>query len=341
MLVLSACLPRLTGIQGRLLDAEGNAINGTADMVFDYWTCASGGEGDSGCDKVYSETKNDVLVDEGLFDVSIGTSSLNADEEPDPSIFARRLWVEITVNGETLTPRQKLLGSPYAHSLVGGAVVFSLHQGPGGTDGTDENYGSLSVVSGGAKGTSLVLGNGQNGGDFLRACASPLGGSTNRECTDLRFRISNTGNVSADGAFTGGGADFAEYINATGSRRQYEPGDVLVIRPDQDRAVELSSAAYSTAVIGVFSTDPALLGGGKFLPDNGVTDMLPVGIIGIVPVKVSAENGPIHRGDMLTTSSIPGHAMLASEFVPGSILGKAMGELDEGTGVIEVVLLLQ
>ncbi len=69
--------------------------------------------------------------------------------------------------------------------------------------------------------------------------------------------------------------------------------------------------------------------------------MIPVGIVGIVPVKVSAENGPIHRGDLLTTSATPGHAMRADTYIPGAILGKAMGELQSGTGVIEVVLLLQ
>jgi hypothetical protein len=82
------------------------------------------------------------------------------------------------------------------------------------------------------------------------------------------------------------------------------------------------------------------MGGGRYLPDDGKTDMLPVGIVGIVPVKVSAENGAIHRGDMLTTSNTPGYAMRATEYVPGATLGKAMGELNSGTGVIEVVLLL-
>ncbi len=115
----------------------------------------------------------------------------------------------------------------------------------------------------------------------------------------------------------------------------------MVISATQDRTVELSTEPYSTAVIGVYSTDPAFMGGGRYLDDDGNTDMLPIGIVGIVPVKVSAENGPIRRGDMLTTSSIPGHAIRATEFVPGSILGKAMGELEDGTGVIEVVLLLQ
>jgi hypothetical protein len=68
---------------------------------------------------------------------------------------------------------------------------------------------------------------------------------------------------------------------------------------------------------------------------------LPVAITGIVPCKVSAENGPIHRGDLLTTSATPGHAMKATELKLGTILGKALSELDSGTGVIDILVVLQ
>jgi hypothetical protein len=335
-LLFSGCLPRMVGMQGRLLDSEGIPVEGSVDMVINYWSCLDGDESVSGCEILYSETKNNVPVTKGVFDVTIGSTDLVANAGIDPLLFARPLFAEFVIEGETLSPRQRLLGAPYAMSLVGGAVVGGLHAGPGGTDGTDANYATLSVLAAGNNGTALLVSSAN--GDLIRACDAP---STTRECGDLRFRITADGNVTADGMFTGGGADFAEYLDATGDRAGYEPGDVLIVSPDQDRAVALSTEPYSTAVIGVYSTDPAVMGGGRYLSENGETDMLPVGIVGIVPVKVSAENGPIHRGDLLTTSSIPGHAMLATEFVPGAILGKAMGELEEGTGVIEVVLLLQ
>lgn len=338
-LVLAACPARLIGFQGRLLDADGNPINGTADFVFDYWTCASGAG--AGCSMVFSQARDDVPVVDGLFDTSIGTFDLDSTEAPDPGLFARRMWVEITVNGETLTPRQELFGAPYAMSLAGGAIVISTHAGDTGNPAAEaNNYASFSVIAAGT-GTALGVNANTNGGDLIRACTGALGGTSTRECSNLRMRLTNTGNLRIDGAVTAGGADFAEHLAATGAATDYEPGDVLVISPDQDRAVALATEPYSTAVIGVYSTDPALLGGGRYLPDSGETEMLPVGIVGIVPVKVSAENGAIRRGDLLTTSSTPGHAMLADEYVAGAILGKAMGELEEGTGVIEVVLLLQ
>jgi len=64
-------------------------------------------------------------------------------------------------------------------------------------------------------------------------------------------------------------------------------------------------------------------------------------LVGTVPVKASAINGPIRVGDLLTTSSIPGYAMRASEPLPGTILGKALEPLEEGTGVILVLVTLQ
>ena len=40
-----------------------------------------------------------------------------------PSIFAEPTYMELTIDSETLAPRQRLLGAPYAFSLVPGAVV--------------------------------------------------------------------------------------------------------------------------------------------------------------------------------------------------------------------------
>jgi hypothetical protein len=66
-------------------------------------------------------------------------------------------------------------------------------------------------------------------------------------------------------------------------------------------------------------------------------------IIGIVPTKVSAENGPVRRGDLLVTSSIPGYAMKGVDHsrMLGAVIGKALGNLDSGTGVVEVLITLQ
>jgi hypothetical protein len=66
-------------------------------------------------------------------------------------------------------------------------------------------------------------------------------------------------------------------------------------------------------------------------------------MVGIVPTKVTAENGPIHPGDLLVSSSSMGYAMKGTDRgrMLGAVIGKALGHLDSGSGVIEVVITLQ
>lgn len=59
-----------------------------------------------------------------------------------------------------------------------------------------------------------------------------------------------------------------------------------------------------------------------------------VALAGRVPVKADASFGAIRPGDPLTSSPLPGVAMLASK--PGPIVGTALESLESGAGVIEV-----
>jgi hypothetical protein len=154
------------------------------------------------------------------------------------------------------------------------------------------------------------------------------------------WRVDRTGKgFFANGTQTGG-ADFAEQIAVAGNKTDYEPGDVLVISTETDRVVELSTVAYSSAVIGVYSTKPAVLAGAPDTDDP--LSGIPVAVVGIVPCKVSAENGAIQRGDLLVTSSTPGHAMRAGPNPPqGTVLCKALQPLTSGTGVISILVTLQ
>jgi len=72
-------------------------------------------------------------------------------------------------------------------------------------------------------------------------------------------------------------------------------------------------------------------------------DEVPMAVVGIVPVKVTAENGPIKPGDLLVTSSMPGRAMKGTDRnqLIGAVIGKAMAPLESGTGTIEVLVSLQ
>jgi hypothetical protein len=116
---------------------------------------------------------------------------------------------------------------------------------------------------------------------------------------------------------------------------------VLIIDPENPGKFLKSAAAYSTAVTGVYSTKPGVIGRRQTTPKN--SDEVPMAMIGIVPTKVSAESGPIKPGDILVTSSTIGYAMKGTDRtrIPGAVIGKALGNLESGTGVIEVVITLQ
>lgn len=179
---------------------------------------------------------------------------------------------------------------------------------------------------------------------------------------DIKFRVNGNGDVTADGAFTGGGADFAEMLQVSSGAATVEPGDVMVIEPARTGAITKSATARSTLVAGIYSTKPGFIGSerdwdksfgqkmGTFDDETGAFSMtdiaqtfdeIPMAVVGIVPCKVSAENGAIRPGDLLVTSATPGHAMREDNPAVGTVLGKAMGELSSGTGMIKVLVTLQ
>ena len=115
---------------------------------------------------------------------------------------------------------------------------------------------------------------------------------------------------------------------------------MLAISTNSDRTVEKSSEPYSTLVIGVYATKPGVLLTERPI-DASHEDTIPVGVVGVIPTKVSAENGAIRRGDFLVTSSIPGHAMKGTdrERMFGATIGKALEEFKgTDTAVIKVLV---
>ncbi len=65
-------------------------------------------------------------------------------------------------------------------------------------------------------------------------------------------------------------------------------------------------------------------------------------LAGRVPVKVTDEGGSIRPGDLLVAAPTAGHAMRAPDQPrPGSVIGKALGRLGTGTGVVEMLVMLR
>lgn len=157
------------------------------------------------------------------------------------------------------------------------------------------------------------------------------------------FRVDGTGRVFADGGFQPSGADFAESMDVKGDRAEYVAGDLLVIDTTGNRRLTLAQEPYSTLVAGIYSTKPGMLGNTHKIDEHAGAGEVPLAVVGIVPCKVSAENGPIQPGDLLVTSTTPGHAMKGTDrnLMLGAVVGKALEPMQKGTGIIQVLVTLQ
>ena len=137
--------------------------------------------------------------------------------------------------------------------------------------------------------------------------------------------------------------------------------------PASNFKVKKSFQPYDKKVIGVVSTQPAIvIEGGRIVAMGnwkGQNNTLKpaIALAGRVPVKATDENGPIRKGDLLTSSSKPGYAMKCEIFeindnddfaalksktknnekCRNSIIGKAMEPLEKGEGKILMFISIQ
>jgi hypothetical protein len=124
---------------------------------------------------------------------------------------------------------------------------------------------------------------------------------------------------------------------------------VLTVDGHHGFAVDKSRSPASRLVAGVYSTKPAVLAVGRHGVDDSLAGEAPVAMLGVVPTKVSAENGAVRPGDLLTTARTPGYAMKAKSIVihgvriypTGAILGKALDSVQHGKRLIEVMVNLR
>lgn len=136
------------------------------------------------------------------------------------------------------------------------------------------------------------------------------------------------------------GSDCAEDFDIAPSQG-IGPGTVMVLT--EHGALEPSHNAYDKKVAGVIS------GAGDYAPGlilgrrDSSEQRMPLALVGKVYCKADARYGPIAVGDMLTTSPTHGHAMRAADPLQafGAVIGKALRPLDEGEGLIPILIALQ
>ncbi|MBI1742815.1 glycoside hydrolase family 44 protein [Candidatus Acetothermia bacterium] len=171
--------------------------------------------------------------------------------------------------------------------------------------------------------------------------------------TSAAFRVErSTGNIFADGSYncglgfpgpvtppaapcfnTGIGADVAEHIN---SLEILEPGDVVEIDPEHPNLFR-KSRGNADLVVGVISSRPGIIMANRAF---GQDSRASLALIGRASVKASSENGSIYPGDLLTVSfTKPGFVTRCDNSNNCEAVGKALGSLSHGTGIILMLIM--
>ena len=139
-----------------------------------------------------------------------------------------------------------------------------------------------------------------------------------------------------------GGSDIAEPFSVNDKDR-VEPGMVVVIDTQNPGDLKLSDTPYDHCVAGIISGAGGIKPGLTLTQDDVFDEGYNVALAGRVYGCCDATYGSIQPGDLLTTSSTPGYAMKVTDYAKaqGAILGKAMTGLDEGTGLVLILVSLQ
>lgn len=155
------------------------------------------------------------------------------------------------------------------------------------------------------------------------------------------------GPVKIEGALEiRGGADLSEAFDIRTASPQTEPEAGMLVSIDREHpgGLLVSQEAYDRCVAGIIS------GAGGIMPamvmgqeEHKEASGLPVALTGRVYCKADTSNGFIEPGDLLTSSSIPGHAMKVTDYerAQGAVIGKAMSALEQERGMVLVLVNLQ
>lgn len=282
--------------QGQLKNA-GSPSTGNFNMVFALWNDAtlSAPANKIGPTLTFDGAGGNpppVSVTNGLFTVSLdfGAASFNGDKR----------WLEISVNGSTLAPRQELAAAPYARFAAApwtrNGTVINYTGGNVGI-GTPTPAKPLHVqanVPGIGGIVTRIENTASNTGDGMEikiGAGFPSEGVNRNWITflaDNNIRGSIEGNGNGSVQLGGSGSDYAEWLPADDPKETFEPGDVIGVI---DGHISKSTAGAS-AVMAV-STGPIVVG--NYL-DDGNAPGARVAFVGQTPVKV---RGPVKAGQFI------------------------------------------
>ena len=144
-------IPPRINFQGRFLDTQGKPLDGLHNLTFRMYDAEAGGN------LLWSEDHSDVSFHSGLVDIVLGSVSPITPDIVTPPILPTEsffdVFIEVTVDGETLAPRTLLTSHPYA--LVTSRIDGDITTSPGDMlieDQVGLNYQKIHWTTSGGEG---------------------------------------------------------------------------------------------------------------------------------------------------------------------------------------------
>ena len=202
----------------------------------------------------------------------------------------------------------------------------------------------------------FVLIDGANASDLSGRISAYIGGDGSG--SDVQIGSMNSGitavgfwnyaagawmHISCSSITIHGGADLAEPFQMADGGKEIPQGAVVVIDDKNPGRLRMSDQPYDSRVAGVVSGANGINPGIQLQQQGALDAGKNVALTGRVYVQADTANGSIKPGDLLTTSRTPGHAMRVTDHLKaqGAILGKAMTGLEQGRGMVLVLVTLQ
>ncbi|MBI3098035.1 MAG: hypothetical protein HYY93_07305 [Planctomycetes bacterium] len=283
---------QLLNLQGRLTDNSGSCLTGTYSFTLGIFSVSSGGVA------LYSDTQATVPVTSGIYNIELGAGTggaIPASVFNDPD-----LYIEIAINGETLTPRTHLTSAAFAFnadSLDGldstafAPATGSANYAPSAGSGTyvakagDTMTGALALPADG-----LTLGTNQlvaAGGTVM------VGTSTVDPGAPLQVAAS-------------GGGKYVHFKNATGG----VPYGFRLTAPDRDWILIASEAGTPAGSLSI-------------LDNTASTARLVVDTAGNVGI---GNNSPAAKLDVAGTGNFTGTVSAAAPTAGGHLVTKTYAD---------------